>query len=72
VASKLTVLTIKWHTIQKYIIRGSIRLKGYDYAMGGLYFITIYVKNRQCLLGKIENEQMFLNETGENGGKMVS
>jgi putative transposase len=33
--------------------RRSIRLKGYDYAQAGLYFITICVQNRKCLFGKI-------------------
>jgi putative transposase len=45
--------------------RHSIRLKGYDYARAGLYFITICVKNRECLFGKIENAQMFLNDVGQ-------
>jgi putative transposase len=44
--------------------RRSIRLKGYDYAQEGLYFITICVQNRQCLFGKIENDEMILNEYG--------
>ena len=34
--------------------RKLIRLKGYDYSKEGLYFITICVKNRECLFGKIE------------------
>jgi REP element-mobilizing transposase RayT len=33
--------------------RRSIRLKGYDYSQAGLYFITICVKNRECLFGNI-------------------
>lgn len=33
--------------------RKSIRLKGYDYSQAGLYFITICVKDRECLFGKI-------------------
>jgi putative transposase len=33
--------------------RKSIRLKGYDYAQAGLYFITICVQNRECLFGNI-------------------
>jgi putative transposase len=35
--------------------------------MAGLSFITICVKNKQCLFGEIENEQMCLN----NAGRMV-
>ncbi|MCF8373421.1 MAG: transposase [Bacteroidales bacterium] len=45
--------------------RRSIRLKGYDYSRAGLYFITICVKNRKCLFGKIINDEMVLNDTGE-------
>jgi REP element-mobilizing transposase RayT len=33
--------------------RRSIRLKGYDYAQAGLYFITLCVHHRKCLFGKI-------------------
>lgn len=44
--------------------RKSIRLKGYDYSQEGLYFITICVKDRECLFGKIENGEMILNELG--------
>jgi len=44
--------------------RRSIRLKGYDYAQAGLYFITLCCQNRACLFGKIENGRMILNECG--------
>jgi REP element-mobilizing transposase RayT len=44
--------------------RRSIRLKGYDYAKEGLYFITINCKNKWPLFGKIEDEQMHLNTYG--------
>lgn len=29
------------------------RLKGYDYSCPGMYFLTICVKDKKCLLGKI-------------------
>ena len=45
--------------------RKSIRLKGYDYSQAGLYFITICIKNRECLCGKIENGEMILNDAGK-------
>ena len=45
--------------------RRSIRLKGYDYAQEGLYFITICVQHRMHLFGKIENGKMILNAAGE-------
>ena len=44
--------------------RRSIRLKGYDYSQAGLYFITVCVYDRKCLFGKIENDEMILNEFG--------
>lgn len=33
--------------------RKSIRLKGYDYAQAGLYFITTVAQNRACLFGEV-------------------
>lgn len=47
--------------------RRSIRLKGYDYATPGAYFVTICVQDRKYLFGKIAKGQMILN----NAGKMV-
>jgi len=44
--------------------RKSIRLKGYDYSQAGLYFITICVQNRACLLGNIIDGKMNLNDAG--------
>ena len=35
--------------------RKSIRLKEYDYSKEGMYFITICVQDRECILGKITN-----------------
>ena len=40
-----------------YKNRKSIRLKDYDYAKNGLYFVTICVQNREHLLGKIVDGQ---------------
>jgi REP element-mobilizing transposase RayT len=45
--------------------RRSIRLKGYDYSQAGLYFVTICVQNRQCLFGKIAEDEMVLNDAGK-------
>lgn len=45
--------------------RRSIRLKGYDYSQSGLYFITICIQNRECLLGKIEQGLINLNQAGQ-------
>ncbi|MDR2145385.1 MAG: transposase [Tannerella sp.] len=50
--------------------RRSIRLKGYDYSLAGLYFITICVNAgedkhvRPNLFGKISDGKMILNDAG--------
>lgn len=45
--------------------RRSIRLKGYDYAQEGLYFITICCQDREHRFGAIENGKMILNDAGK-------
>ena len=45
--------------------RRSIRLRGYDYASAGGYFITICTHQRQCLFGDIVAGDMRLNTLGE-------
>lgn len=45
--------------------RRSIRLKGYDYAQEGFYFITICCHDRARLFGEITNNKMILNECGK-------
>ena len=49
--------------------RRSIRLKGYDYSQAGLYFITICTKDKECFFGRIENDEMILNEAGKIADK---
>lgn len=44
--------------------RRSIRLRGYDYAQAGAYFITVCVQDRRCLFGDVVNEDMRLNDAG--------
>ena len=44
--------------------RRSIRLKGYDYARAGKYFLTICTDQRQCFFGDIVDGEMFLNNVG--------
>ena len=44
--------------------RRSIRLKGYDYAQAGLYFITICVQHRLHLFGEVKAGEMQLNSLG--------
>ena len=45
--------------------RRSIRLRGYDYAQSGAYFVTVVVQDRLCLLGDVVDQEMRTNETGE-------
>lgn len=45
--------------------RKSIRIKGYDYASSGAYYVTIVVQGRECLFGEIIDSEMNLNEYGE-------
>jgi putative transposase len=45
--------------------RRSIRLKGYDYSQEGFYFVTVCTQSKRCLLGRIEKEQMVLNDAGK-------
>ena len=45
--------------------RRSIRLKGYDYSSAGAYFVTICAKDRKCIFGDIEHEEMRLSEGGK-------
>ncbi len=44
--------------------RRSIRLKGYDYASAGAYFITICAQNRERMFGAVDKEGMQLNGAG--------
>jgi putative transposase len=44
--------------------RQSIRLRGYDYTQAGAYFVTIVVRDRECLLGDIIDGEMHLNDYG--------
>lgn len=45
--------------------RRSIRLKGYDYAQAGAYFVTLCTQKRACLFGDIVNGRMRLNDCGQ-------
>ena len=44
--------------------RRSIRLRGYDYARAGTYFITICTHQKQSLFGEIAEGEMRLNALG--------
>jgi len=45
--------------------RRSIRLKGYDYAQAGAYFVTVAAYRRECLFGGMVDGEMVLNDFGE-------
>ncbi|MGO9619892.1 MAG: hypothetical protein ACLPT6_00615 [Desulfobaccales bacterium] len=45
--------------------RVSLRLPGFDYSQKGAYFVTLGVKGRQSLFGKIIDIEMNLNECGK-------
>ncbi len=44
--------------------RRNLRLRDYDYAQAGFYFVTICIQNRQCLFGEIIDGAMQLNSAG--------
>lgn len=44
--------------------RRSVRLRGYDYASAGAYFVTLCVQDRHCLFGAVVDEEMQLSECG--------
>ncbi|MBI2907752.1 MAG: transposase [Chloroflexi bacterium] len=44
--------------------RRSIRLKDYDYAQGGAYYVTICTFNREPIFGEIVDYEMRLNDYG--------
>ena len=44
--------------------RRSLRLRGFDYSVGALYFVTLCTRNKECIFGHVHNEQMYLNELG--------
>ena len=44
--------------------RRSVRLKGYDYAQGGAYFLTVCTQRRETLFGLIEDGKIRLNAAG--------
>ncbi len=45
--------------------RRSVRLVGRNYADPGMYFVTICAAGHRCLFGRIDGEDMRLNEWGK-------
>jgi REP element-mobilizing transposase RayT len=50
--------------LKNYPQRKLNRMRNFDYASDGYYFITICVKNRIEYFGRIENNKMLLNDYG--------
>lgn len=46
--------------------RRSIRLKDYDYSRLGVYFLTLCLRDKKCLLGNIASGEMVLNDAGKS------
>ena len=44
--------------------RRSIRLRGYDYAQPGAYFVTVVTWQREMLFGEVRDGAMVLNRFG--------
>jgi hypothetical protein len=44
--------------------RRSIRLQGYDYSTAGAYFVTVCVRDGECLFGEVADGEMRLNDAG--------
>ncbi len=44
--------------------RSSVRLKGYDYAQAGAYFVTICAQDRACVFGSMVGNGMQVNDAG--------
>jgi REP element-mobilizing transposase RayT len=44
--------------------RRSIRVPGYDYSQPGAYFVTMVTRGRECLLGKVREQEMRPNAAG--------
>jgi putative transposase len=45
--------------------RRSIRLRGYNYSQAGAYFITICIRNRECILGQVMDSWVSLSPSGQ-------
>jgi len=50
--------------MNKYRVK-SARWKNWDYSADGLYFITINIAHRNCLLGRITDNEMHLSDYGK-------
>jgi hypothetical protein len=49
--------------------RRSIRLRGYNYADDGTYFMTVCIHQRECLLGEVVAGEMVPSPAGRSCGQ---
>jgi len=63
--SKHTTSIIKQTKFKNKYRTTSIRLKNWNYATRGYYFITICTKNRKCYFGNILDKKMQLSKIGK-------
>ena len=47
------------------------RLKNWDYGSNGYYFVTICVKNRECIFGNVDDDKMILSKIGKIAEKFL-
>ncbi len=53
-------------TYEPYVHRRrSIRVRNYDYAQAGIYFVTVCTWKQRSLFGKVLNNKMHLNDAGQ-------
>ena len=45
--------------------RRSLRLKGYDYSEEGAYYVTIVTWHRDCIFGKVIDDEVILSDFGK-------
>lgn len=51
--------------MKNFYDRQSVRLKGYDYSLPGVYFVTIDTKNYESYFGEVEKGKVKLSEMGK-------
>ena len=56
----------------KYFSRRLNRLEGYDYSRPGQYFVTVCIKDKECILGDVQNDIMIENKIGKIVRKVYS
>ncbi len=44
--------------------RRSVRMRTYDYATAGIYFVTVCTHGKRCVLGRVTNDRVVLSRIG--------